>query len=318
MEATTKKLFRNCPKELEFSSQYGEDCRNCSKYEECLHRKNRKTVKRQKALKKKKIELLILLGAGITLLILSLILVIYFIFSFNNDDIEVVVPTTTNINSEDENSDDADDSEIENTHMEKREKRNVFPLVMADAMPEPKEIQELTEETVVIVSPEISAFGPSEDYYYVISYEDKVIMAKVLYVECRGEIFEGKVAVAAVILNRFYSGLSEFNTESIYSVVSQGTQFADFSEVTMEDLETVPECMEAVEAACKGWDPTRKMFPEGAKHFYAPKGDIAPYQLAIREGIQELSIGNHNFHNEFNMENVEERVERIIAEQNAR
>ncbi len=319
MKATTKKLFRNCPKEIEFISEYRENCRNCPKYEECLQRKNRKTVKRQKALKEKKIEL-ILLGAGITLLILSLILVIYFIFSFNNDDIEVVVPTTTNINSEDsedENSDGADDSKIKSKNNPYMEKRNVFPLVMADAMPEPEEIQKL-EETVVIVSPEISAFGPSEDYYYVISYEDKVIMAKVLYVECRGEIFEGKVAVAAVILNRLYSELSEFNTESIYAVVSQGTQFADFSEVTMEDLELVPECMEAVEAACKGWDPTRKMFPEGAKHFYAPKGDIAPYQLAIREGIQELSIGNHNFHNDFNMENVEERVERIIAEQNAR
>ena len=146
----------------------------------------------------------------------------------------------------------------------------------------------------------------------------KIIMAKVLYRECRGECFKGKVAVAAVILNRFYSGLSEFDTESIYAVVTQGSQFADISEVTMDDLDSVPECMEAVEAACKGWDPTREMFPEGARHFYAPKGDIAPYQLAIREGINELVIGNHNFHNDFNMENVEERVERIIAEQSSK
>ncbi len=318
-----KKLFRNCPKEIEFNSEYEGTCRNCPRYETCLllkkernakRRKAKKQMfKRQKALRERRIKLFLSLGVGVLLLLLSLIGVICFLISLNEDS-KVYVANTETI--------DINESEEESEYVREGQnstERYTAPIVMADEMPEKtKEICEVKEEPINVLVPEISAYGPSEDYYYYISCEDKIIMAKVLYRECRGECFKGKVAVAAVILNRFYSGLSEFDTESIYAVVTQGSQFADISEVTMDDLDSVPECMEAVEAACKGWDPTREMFPEGARHFYAPKGDIAPYQLAIREGINELVIGNHNFHNDFNMENVEERVERIIAEQSSK
>ncbi len=312
-----KKLFRNCPKEIEFNSEYEGICRNCPKYETCLllkkeRKAKRKMLKMKKALIKRRIKLLLILGIGVLLLLLSLIGVIRFLISLNEDsEVYVVSTETIDLNESEEESEDVVKAEGQNST-----ERYTVPIVMADEVPEkPEEICKVEEETITVLVPEISAYAPSEDYYYYISYEDKIIMAKVLYKECRGECFKGKVAVAAVILNRLYSGLSEFDTKSIYAVVTQGAQFADISEVTMEDLDSVPECMEAVEAACKGWDPTREMFPEGAKHFYAPKGDIAPYQLAIREGIDELAIGNHNFHNDFNMENVEERVERIIAEQ---
>jgi hypothetical protein len=58
--------------------------------------------------------------------------------------------------------------------------------------------------------------------------------------------------------------------------------------------------MEAVEAACKGWDPTRETFENGATHFYDPNGVISDYQLAIRTGIKEQVIGGHHFHTDFN------------------
>lgn len=145
---------------------------------------------------------------------------------------------------------------------------------------------------------ELSADGPSDEYYYHISDEDKLTIAKVVWAESRGECFEGKVAVAAVVLNRYYSGISYFNTESIWAVVTQPYQFASIENVTNEKLEQYPDCMRAVEAACKGWDPTRRIFSNGALYFYAPKY-VSGYQAKVREGIRVLVIGNHNFHYDF-------------------
>lgn len=145
----------------------------------------------------------------------------------------------------------------------------------------------------------LSAEGPSDTYYYHISEEDRIIIAKVVWAEARGECFEGKVAVAAVILNRYYSEERCFDRDSIFSVVTQRGQFANIKKVTMENLEKNPECIRAVEAACKGWDPTRAMFENGALYFYAPKG-VSGYQAEIREGIRVYVIGNHNFHYDFN------------------
>lgn len=155
------------------------------------------------------------------------------------------------------------------------------------------EVQEESESTAII-----SPFKPSDTYYYNVSDEDKLYMAKVVYAEARGEIYDGKVAVAAVILNRLTSGDKVFDTKSIQSVISQPGQFASIDWITSEMLEAVPECMEAVEDACKGWDPTRFIFPEGAKFFYAP--DLVTGERAReREGVKVMKIGNHNFHNDF-------------------
>lgn len=159
------------------------------------------------------------------------------------------------------------------------------------------EVVETMEE--IVKKAELSAYGPSDEYYYSISEKDKVLIAKVVWAEARGECFEGKVAVAAVILNRYFNGEGQaFDRSSIESVVTQKSQFASITKVTMKDLEANPECMEAVEAACKGWDPTRQIFEEGACFFYAPKG-VTGYQAEIREGIKVLVIGNHNFHADF-------------------
>ncbi len=148
--------------------------------------------------------------------------------------------------------------------------------------------------------PRISAYEAGNTYFYNISQEDKINMAKVVYVEARGEEFEGQVAVAAVILNRYYcSDPNCFDTDSIYSVITQRGQFCDISHVSNENLNECPSCFEAVEAACKGWDPTRRMFEDGALYFYAPAG-VTGYQAEIREGVKGLNIGNHRFHIDFN------------------
>lgn len=166
--------------------------------------------------------------------------------------------------------------------------------------------QEVTPTPTVasLPEPQLSAYGPGEVYYYEFSYEDKVLIAKTVHQEARGECFEGQVAVASVVINRYFSDDPVFENDSIYSVVTQDGQFADITGVTDEDLANCPSCMEAVEAACKGWDPTRATFAEtGATYFYELEG-LSDYQRSIRTDIEELIIGKHHFHIDFNMDAV--------------
>jgi len=151
----------------------------------------------------------------------------------------------------------------------------------------------------------LSSDGPSQVYYYEVSEEEKIMMAKLVWKEARGESYEGKVAVAAVVLNRyrFDENQWDFDNDSISSVILQENQFASISNVTEQDLEEYPDCMLAVEDACKGWDPTRVVFEDGALYFYAPKL-VKGEEKVKREGIEFMAIGNHNFHYDF--EKVEE------------
>ena len=132
---------------------------------------------------------------------------------------------------------------------------------------------------------------------YFITPEEKLMIAKVVYREARGECYEGQVAVAAVVLNRYMSG--EFG-DSIKEIISRRNQFADISRTTEKMLEEVPSCMRAVEDACHGWDPTREWFENGAVYFYNPDGDLSEEARAAREGVEQYAIGNHNFHIELN------------------
>lgn len=122
------------------------------------------------------------------------------------------------------------------------------------------------------------------------SYEEKLLMAKVVYAEARGECYKGQVGVAATILNRYYSKSDEFDNESISSVIFQPGAYAPIDDISDEEAEI---CMQAVESAIGGYDPT-----EGSTFFYNPDG-IDGYQAEVREGVPYIQIGNHRFHRGF-------------------
>lgn len=145
---------------------------------------------------------------------------------------------------------------------------------------------------------EISATEPNANFVYILSEEDMIYIAKLVWMEARGECYEGMVAVAAVVLNRYFSDDPIFYRDSILDTLTQPTQFASISNVTQWDLDNVPDCLRAVEDACKGWDPTRAVFDEGALYFYNPDG-VSGYQAQIRENIRVMVIGNHAFHFDF-------------------
>lgn len=118
-----------------------------------------------------------------------------------------------------------------------------------------------------------------------ITDDDVYLMAQIVYAESRAEPYEGKVAVASVILNRLTH--PEF-PKSIKGVVKQK---GAFSCVRNGMINVVPDesSYAAVLDALKGKDPTDR-----AVFFYNPK--IATSKWMKNIGKRNLkTIGNHVF-----------------------
>jgi N-acetylmuramoyl-L-alanine amidase len=131
-----------------------------------------------------------------------------------------------------------------------------------------------------------------EDTYLVLSDGTKVVvtseeldlLARVVHAEAGSEPFEGKVAVAAVILNRVRS--SRF-PNSVWEVLHQPGQFTPVEQGTLSSKSDASS-MDAVRRALAGEDPTG-----GALFFYNPYKTAAPDYWATKQVIKR--IGNHNF-----------------------
>lgn len=272
------------------------ECTRCGRYPQCLRERNERRNSK------------IFSDMKITLLMMFLIPIISCLAGFNSlakcceeppttpTNEKVEIQTTTNAVMETTET-QSQANEITLREVDKiNETENTTEInLQEESIPNKITVEINTEPTEVAV---ISAYKSGTEYYYIVTDEEKIYMAKLVYAEARGECLEGKVAVAAVILNRYMSDCTWFDRDSIYDVITQKWQFASISGITEQDLESVPECMEAVEYALKGWDPTRKMFENGACFFYAPD-TISASEAAKREGVPTLIIGNHAFHNEF-------------------
>lgn len=81
---------------------------------------------------------------------------------------------------------------------------------------------------------------------------DLYILAKCVYAEARGEPYQGKVAVAAVILNRVKS--PDF-PNTVAGVVYQPWAFTAVNDGQI-NLEPDTACYNAAQDAMNGWDPT--------------------------------------------------------------
>lgn len=161
------------------------------------------------------------------------------------------------------------------------------------------ESSDVTEEPIDTEQP------ISEGTRGVFTESEKIAMGKTVYKEARGECEEGRVAVVAVILNRLETGRQEYGAENgnIMEVITYPGAFAYPKDMTDEFFLNCPEydlCMEAVERAINGEDPTRSHFPDGARHFYSVTEPLSQQEAAKRNGIDKLVIGNQAFHNDFN------------------
>jgi len=93
------------------------------------------------------------------------------------------------------------------------------------------------------------AYSPWDQSY---SYDELMLLARLVYAEAAGEPYVGKVAVAAVVLNRVKSPLFP---DTIYEVIYEPWQFSSvgnwmFNSYPSED------CIQAARDALAGWDPT--------------------------------------------------------------
>ena len=112
---------------------------------------------------------------------------------------------------------------------------------------------------------------------------DHRLLSRLVYAEARGESYKGKVAVAAVVLNRVASA-SFPNTVS--GVIYQS---GAFSSVSNGSINCTPDsaCIRAALDALNGWDPTG-----GCLYFYNAK--TAEDKWIFTRKVQTV-IGNHSF-----------------------
>ena len=112
---------------------------------------------------------------------------------------------------------------------------------------------------------------------------DVALLTKLIYGEARGESYTGKVAIAAVVLNRVKS--SSF-PNTISGVIYQAGAFTAVSDGQI-NLGTNDECTRAAQDALNGWDPTY-----GSIYYYNPKTATNSW---IRSRPIVVTIGNHVF-----------------------
>lgn len=112
---------------------------------------------------------------------------------------------------------------------------------------------------------------------------DVYLIARAVYGEARGEAYLGKVAVAAVILNRVDDPSFP---NSVSGVVYQPGAFDAVSDGQI-NLAPDEECIRAARDAFGGWDPTN-----GCVYYYNPKTATNKWMLS-KEVV--LTVGNHVF-----------------------
>ncbi|MBE3598130.1 MAG: cell wall hydrolase [Limnochordaceae bacterium] len=154
------------------------------------------------------------------------------------------------------------------------------PLVVPDAAPSGRD-----PSVAAAASPAPAArpaFGFGRLYRY--SQQDRRLLAAIIWLEARGEPFEGKVAVGAVVLNRVESPLFP---DSVEEVLLQPGQFP-FSAETLYSVQPDSSAWQAADRALAGEDPTG-----GALYFYNPERTVTPEFWAGRPVVAR--IGRHVF-----------------------
>ncbi|WP_102349817.1 cell wall hydrolase [Bacillus sp. Marseille-P3661] len=105
-------------------------------------------------------------------------------------------------------------------------------------------------------------------YKYTLTENEIEILAKLVHGEARGESFEGKVAVAAVVLNRIDSNDFPSTVKDVVFEPQAFTAIADGQYYNRPNKDAY----RAVYAALSGWDPS-----EGALFYFNPNTATSPW-----------------------------------------
>ena len=130
----------------------------------------------------------------------------------------------------------------------------------------------------------VQVFKENNQLLY-LTKSDIYLMSQVVYAESKGEPYEGKVAVASVILNR---ALNTGFPNTIQGVVFQPRAFSCVVDGEI-NVEPTQECFDAVYDAIKGYDPTGD-----ALFFYNPETATCSWMKSVEKSDTTL-IGQHLF-----------------------
>ena len=112
---------------------------------------------------------------------------------------------------------------------------------------------------------------------------DLYLLAKLIYSEARGEIYQGQVAVGAVVLNRV--------ADAGFPNTLQGVIYQPWAFTALHDgqfaLEPNSTAYSAAQDAMNGWDPTY-----GCLYYYNPKTATSSWIFSRQIAV---TIGNHVF-----------------------
>lgn len=115
------------------------------------------------------------------------------------------------------------------------------------------------------------------------STSDLNLLTKIVYAEARGEVYEGQVAIAAVVLNRVRN--SSF-PNSVAGVIYQSGAFTAVSDGQI-NLTPNATARKAAQDALNGWDPTY-----GSIYYFNPDTATSAW---IWSRPHVITIGKHRF-----------------------
>ena len=143
---------------------------------------------------------------------------------------------------------------LSNEHVTKNNYIELTEMASNSPNPEAEQSSNSNNEVVAVFQSSNSTISLTKDDIY--------LMSQVVYAESKGEPFDGKIAVASVILNRTTD--SQF-PDTIHGVITQKNAF---SCVRNGKIDVVPDgdSYNAVLKAIEGYDPT-----DEALYFYNPK-----------------------------------------------
>ncbi|EOU1827741.1 cell wall hydrolase [Clostridium perfringens] len=168
---------------------------------------------------------------------------------------------------------------LSNEHVTKNNYIELTEMASNSPNPEAEQSSNANNEVVAVFQSSNSTISLTKDDIY--------LMSQVVYAESKGEPFDGKIAVASVILNRTTD--SQF-PNTIHGVITQKNAF---SCVRNGKIDVVPDgdSYNAVLKAIEGYDPT-----DEALYFYNPKIATCSWMKGV-EKTGEKIIGQHVFFN---------------------
>lgn len=163
---------------------------------------------------------------------------------------------------------------------------NVYLLNSGEYCSAELQVDDSTTESSTDLSKDehVEVFTSNDQMIY-LTEPDIYLMSQIVYAESKGEPFEGKVAVASVILNRV---LNPKFPNTIKEVIFQPYAFSCVVEGSIS-VEPSEDCVSAVYEAISGNDPTGE-----ALFFYNPEISTCSWMNSV-EKYNTIPIGQHLF-----------------------